>query len=127
MFLLLSCPLNTALFLKKSVKAFNEGLTTHFNKKSDCERKKQRLYPSLTFGASPSGKATDFDSVIRRFDPSRPNHYQVRSRLKKSKTHSILCVLVDFNLHYLPKKFVEIHVQAGVTLRVSPDDGLELP
>jgi hypothetical protein len=25
-------------------------------------------------GASPSGKATDFDSVIRRFDPSRPSH-----------------------------------------------------
>ena len=24
-------------------------------------------------GASPSGKATDFDSVIRRFDPSRPS------------------------------------------------------
>ncbi len=29
-------------------------------------------------GASPSGKATDFDSVIRRFDPSRPSH-QLRS------------------------------------------------
>lgn len=24
-------------------------------------------------GASPSGKATDFDSVIRRFEPSRPS------------------------------------------------------
>lgn len=24
-------------------------------------------------GASPSGKAADFDSAIRRFDPSRPN------------------------------------------------------
>ena len=26
------------------------------------------------FGASPSGKAADFDSAMRRFDPSRPSH-----------------------------------------------------
>ena len=26
------------------------------------------------FGASPSGKAPDFDSGIRRFDPFRPSH-----------------------------------------------------
>ena len=25
------------------------------------------------FGASPSGKAADFDSAIRRFEPSRPS------------------------------------------------------
>ena len=28
---------------------------------------------ALRIGASPSGKAADFDSAIRRFDPSRPN------------------------------------------------------
>ena len=31
-------------------------------------------YHLRAHGASPSGKATDFDSVIRRFDPSRPSH-----------------------------------------------------
>jgi hypothetical protein len=33
-------------------------------------------------GASPSGKAPDFDSGIRRFDPSRPSQYI-------HKTHNI--------------------------------------
>ena len=31
------------------------------------------LFTPAPDGASPSGKATDFDSVIRRFDPSRPS------------------------------------------------------
>ena len=30
-------------------------------------------YRGQRFGASPSGKAADFDSAIRRFDPSRPS------------------------------------------------------
>ena len=30
-------------------------------------------YRGPTIGASPSGKAADFDSAIRRFDPSRPS------------------------------------------------------
>ena len=33
---------------------------------------------SAADGASPSGKATDFDSVIRRFDPSRPSQSDAR-------------------------------------------------
>ncbi len=30
-------------------------------------------YTGPSAGASPSGKAADFDSAIRRFDPSRPS------------------------------------------------------
>jgi hypothetical protein len=30
-------------------------------------------WPAKAFGASPSGKAADFDSAIRRFESSRPS------------------------------------------------------
>ena len=36
------------------------------------------LYTGPPDGASPSGKALDFDSSIRRFDPSRPSHPVLR-------------------------------------------------
>ena len=35
-------------------------------------------------GASPSGKATDFDSVMRRFESSRPSHMYVRIGTKST-------------------------------------------
>ena len=34
------------------------------------------VHNSLLIGASPSGKAPDFDSGIPRFDPWRPSHIQ---------------------------------------------------
>ena len=46
----------------------------HFRR---VERPGPPLYgpgPDHSFGASPSGKALDFDSSIRRFDPFRPSH-----------------------------------------------------
>ena len=33
----------------------------------------------LRFGASPSGKAVDFDSTIRRFESSRPSQFEFLS------------------------------------------------
>ena len=39
--------------------------------------KKRALYASFAsrIGASPSGKAADFDSAMRRFESSRPSHF----------------------------------------------------
>jgi hypothetical protein len=31
---------------------------------------------NASIGMSPSGKATDFDSVMRRFESYHPNHFQ---------------------------------------------------
>jgi hypothetical protein len=41
-------------------------------------------------GASPSGKATDFDSVIRRFDPSRPSHQRCVARADAVRRNSLI-------------------------------------
>ncbi len=37
-------------------------------------------------GESPSGKATDFDSVIRRFDPYLPSHFEPLAQLVEHLT-----------------------------------------
>lgn len=33
------------------------------------------ILKALSLGMSPNGKATDFDSVICRFEPYHPNHF----------------------------------------------------
>jgi len=44
-----------------------------FRRVSRAESASSRTWPARSAGASPSGKATDFDSVIRRFESSRPS------------------------------------------------------
>jgi hypothetical protein len=39
------------------------------------ESRQLRQYDFALFGESPSGKATDFDSVMRRFDPYLPSQH----------------------------------------------------
>jgi hypothetical protein len=47
-------------------------------------------YRGQRFGASPSGKAADFDSAIRRFDPSRPS--QLFALLKNQRNTALFIV-----------------------------------
>src|SRR5512146_35614 len=44
------------------------------------ESGRMRLYGPPPFGASPSGKAPDFDSGIRRFESFRPSQSLIRAR-----------------------------------------------
>ena len=50
-------------------------------------------------GASPSGKALDFDSSIRRFDPFRPSQ-PVRALHGKCKTRKFLARFRAFSRHH---------------------------
>lgn len=70
----------------KKVRAWkqeNENRVSEYQRKTNSRRKYDktmyeyhRLIIEIETSArgSPSGKATDFDSVIRRFDPCPPNH-----------------------------------------------------
>ena len=43
-------------------------------------------------GASPSGKAVDFDSTMRRFESSRPSHFQ-SNQVPRGLARAVACAL----------------------------------
>ena len=53
-------------------------------------------YRGQRFGASPSGKAADFDSAIRRFDPSRPsqNLFPAQPGLRLCIARGLFCLML---------------------------------
>ena len=69
---------------RNQAKGLNFGsFAGRFCRFSRVERPGGPLYgpgPDHSFGASPSGKALDFDSSIRRFDPFRPSQFSATAQ-----------------------------------------------
>jgi hypothetical protein len=66
--------MRTAAFAVLTLRDPSADLSPLANRVPDCATRWRAVASGHAVGASPSGKATDFDSVIRRFDPSRPSH-----------------------------------------------------
>jgi hypothetical protein len=63
----------TAEKLQKTVRSLLKLRLPGTFQKPDFTLPENALWPPGVIGASPSGKAADFDSAMRRFDSSRPS------------------------------------------------------
>ncbi len=97
------------------------------NKKNSQSAKKQLFFIGefakiirLNIGVSPSGKATDSDSVIREFESLHPSHQQSLLPLRKGLCFFLRKKQKPFSiLQSLCSLFTGSHLRNNVTLRYS--------
>ena len=67
------CPQASPRFEIERIRQIHAGCANNSLRLSSAPFRREATHLTAPAGASPSGKATDFDSVIRRFESSRPS------------------------------------------------------